>query len=832
MIISLNWLKEYVDIDVPTDELATLIGARLVEIEEMVDLAPKYKDCLVVKVEKCEPVEGSDHLSVCQINYAGDDLMQVVCGANNVHTGMLAVWLPPESIVPETYGSNDEFVLGVRKLKGFESNGMLASLRELGLGDDHDGILELNDDIAKPGDSFAEIYGLNDVLFDIENKSLTHRPDCFGIIGFAREVAGILGKEFCTPEWLGEGRRLAPELGDSSADTVGLKVTVRDPELCPRYQAVVLDRSRFMTHGLSSSPLDISLKLIKSGMRSIDPIVDMTNYLMLLTGQPLHAFDYNKLVAVGGKETPEIIVRAAKAGEKIELLDGKTAEMNENDIVITSNDVPVALAGAMGGANTAIDENTKMIVLESATFSLYNLRRTQMKHGIFSEAITRFTKGQPPELTEPVLCRFAYNMRQYMSPASAVIDDYAKRLDNQSIEIGEKDINGLLGTSYTYEQIEQVLRNVGFVVSCKCGEENKCKCERVEVVAPYWRTDIHIKEDIIEEIGRLGGFDNVKMDLPVRRFDAVNPDKLGDIKAKIRDTLSSAGANEVLTYSFVNSDLLEKSGQEKENSYQIINSISPDLEYCRQSLTPSLLEKTYMNLKAGFDKFALFEINKISQKSDELNDEKVPVEKNKVALTFVDKKAKDDAYYTAKKYVEFLLKSFGVRAEFRPLEPISAVAKPFEDKRAAGIYDKKSGQVLGVVGEYKSSVRKNFKLPESTAGFELGIEYLQGVMSNNAYEYEPLSKYPSVERDICFKVASGVTFSEVDRSVRGIMEDKNLKYEIAPIDIYQGDNKTVKNITVRVVFSSAEKTLSSDDISDVVKCIEDSVVRGLEAEVV
>jgi phenylalanyl-tRNA synthetase beta chain len=202
MIISLNWLKKYVNISVPTDELVELIGSRLVEVEQMVDLTPKYKDCKIARVERCEHIEGSDHLSLCQVDVGKKDLVQIVCGANNVHDGMLAVWLPPGSVVPETYGTGNEFTLSAKPLMNHTSHGMLASARELGLGDDHSGIIEIDPNFAQAGDSFAEKFGLDDVLLDIENKSLTHRPDCFGVIGFAREVAGILGQEFETPDWL------------------------------------------------------------------------------------------------------------------------------------------------------------------------------------------------------------------------------------------------------------------------------------------------------------------------------------------------------------------------------------------------------------------------------------------------------------------------------------------------------------------------------------------------------------------------------------------------------------------------------------------------------
>lgn len=856
MIISLNWLKEYVDIDVSAEELATLIGARLVEVEETVDLAAKYRGATIVRVMSAEKVEGSDHLTLTKVDDGGitkgverdaEGLVQVVCGAPNVTVGMATVWLPPEMTVPATYGTDDPFVLGVRELKGYKSNGMLASISELDLGEDHDGIVRLREMDLKPGNSFMEQYGLDDVLLDIENKSLTHRPDCFGIVGFAREVAGILGKRFETPEWLDcelntasaqDQRQLGSNL---PATTEKLDIEIKDAELCPRYQAVViskcvcLDDRRPWTTGLS----EMDLKLIKSGMRPIDPVVDMTNYLMLLTGQPLHAFDYDKLVKVGGLETPKIIVRVAKKGEKLELLDGRMIECDENDILITSNDVPVALAGAMGCKNTVIDEGTKNIIVESATFSLYNLRRTQMKHGIFSEAITRFTKGQPAELTEPVVRR--YGVTGYMAE-SEIFDCYPRKQEKVTVELTTEDINGLLGTNYKVEEVMKVLGNVEMKVGVKVGAGGMGTIRKIVahstsmlyVHVPYWRTDIHIKEDIIEEVGRLLGYDNVPIDLPKRKFEAVAPDKLGDLKARIRGILSKAGANEVLTYSFVHSDLLKKAEQDLENSYQIVNSISPELEYCRQSLTPSLLDKASMNLKAGYEKFALFEINRISQKSDGLNDEKVPVEKNKVAMMVVDKKVKGAVYYEAKKYVEYLMGELGVEVKFMAMEKkLSSTSRPFELKRTAEIQTA-DGKMIGIVGEYKNSVRKAFKLPEYAAGFEFSIENIEGKVSELAGEYKKMSRYQSVERDLTLKVASEVEYACIEEVLREALDTFGLDYAVEPVSIWQGEDKATKNVSFRLRFASYEGTLGKGEITKIMDAIVKtaSLESGLNAEVV
>ena len=526
MKISLNEIKKYVQIpdNISTKDLITLIGSRLVEVEGTIDLSKKYEKSTIVKVVECEPIPDT-HLHLCQISLeptinnapindsAGNrsetaaSLVQVVCGAPNVRKGMLAVWLSPGAIVPQTFGEED-FKLSVRKLRGYESHGMLAGLDELDLGDDHSGIVEIDPDMlfpgttrkVQPGDSFAEAFELNDIILDIENKSLTHRPDTFGLIGFAREVAGILGQKFTEPD-LGISK-ISPK-GDISID-------ITSPEICPRYTCAVIELPDATTTNKYLTPEAVFLA--KAGMRTINKIVDATNILMLKTGQPLHAFDYDKFLKVGATTAPKVTVRLAKKDELLQLLDGKTIKCTPDDILITSNNIPVALAGAMGGASTEIDASTKKVFLESATFSLYHLRKTQMHHGIFSEAITRFTKGQPAAQTAPVLSATIAYLR---GTPLEYTDAYPSKRPAPIIKITPTEINSLLGTTYSKEIIISTLTNVGFKIEA-CPDTAVRSETILKVTPPLWRTDIAIKEDIIEEIGRLQGFDNIPQSLPQR----------------------------------------------------------------------------------------------------------------------------------------------------------------------------------------------------------------------------------------------------------------------------------------------------------------------------
>jgi phenylalanyl-tRNA synthetase beta chain len=828
MIVSLNWLKKFTDIDLPVDELVKLIGSRLVEIEEVIDLGTKYKDVLVVNIVQTNKIEGSDHLSLTKIDDGGfvknierdeNGLIQVVCGAPNVRQGQLVVWLPPASIVPSTYNNPEPFVLGSRKLCGFTSNGMIASARELDLYDEHEGILEIFDDV-KPGTSFATIYELNDYLFDIENKSLTHRPDCFGIIGFAREVAAITGKSFHTPEWL---MNLSTDFNLESKNEVELDVTIDNPELSERYLAIVMSGA----DGKKQSPMLVQTYLARVGVRPISAVVDVTNYLMMLSGQPLHAFDYDKLVAVGGGKA-DIHVRQGHDKESLELIGGKKIELSSEDIVIAAGDTVIGLAGAMGGLNTAIDENTKNIIIECATFNLYNLRATQMRHGIFSEAITRFTKGQPAELTAPVLHKAIQSISEWANAkcVSRLAESYPFKQEKINIEFSNNEINNILGSSFTDVDISRTLLNVEFSL-----ERN----ESIIATVPYWRADIHIVEDIVEEVGRLNGYDNINQSLPTRDFTAVKPNNFDIFRHQLRKILVRAGANEVLSYSFVHGNMIEKSSQNISNSYRIANSISPDLQYYRQSLTPNLLDFVHPNIKQGYDNFAIFEINKAHSKSTGLNVENVPIESEMMALVISNKINISAApYYQAKRIFEYLCDSLGFHPSYEILEKKSnnPVFGSFEGRRSAQVIDKLSGKLIGIVGEYKNSVIRGYKLPEYTAGFEIDLVSLFEIVNKLDTNYKPQSRYPSSERDICFQVGKDVSYSQIINSIENFLETIELESNISPVDIYQPEDGNTKNITIRVKLTSYDHTLTSDEVASVINSITDTVIQKTQATIV
>jgi phenylalanyl-tRNA synthetase beta chain len=833
MLISLNWLKKYVDLDdVGVDELVERIGSRLVEVERVEYLGPNYKAATIVEVRSAEKIADSDHLSLCQI-WDGENEVQVVCGAPNVRAGMLAVWLPPESIVPETYGTPEPFKLEARKLRGHISNGMLASERELGLGDSHEGIVEIGltrgPEPAKAGDSFAEIFELDDAILDIENKSLTHRPDCFGVIGFAREVGAILGKKFTAPEWFNQTDFGPLDLGASLPVPT---VAIANPEICARYQCAVVKN----VNGEQQSSLPDKAYLARVGARPVSYIVDLTNFKMFESGQPLHAFDYDKLVAVSPTGKPDILVRLAEDGEKLVLLDGREATLTHQDIVIAAGDqsksVPIALAGAMGGESTAIGSSTKNILLESATFNLYNLRGTQFRHGIFSESITRFTKGQPAGLTDPVLRETVRLLLENMpgaALASEFVDEYPDPVQPTEFFVPMQRIFDTLGKEYAEETIFATLENLGYggVAIVDANPDGRV----IEAKAPWWRTDLRIDEDLIEDIGRVNGFDNIPAVLPTRQFAMPKVDVLGLLKSRIRTALSAAGTNEILTYSFVSERLLKNVEQDPAESYEIVNSISPALQYERQSLAPSLLEKTYLNTKVPFGHFALFELNQVYAKSDGLTEEKVPRVRQSLALVVADRKRTDAAYYEAKKYAEYLFGVLNIPIVFAPLPADSkdAASRPFEPKRSARITSTDGKITYGVIGEFKNSVRRNLKLPQYTAGFEADVDLLLANLGQPTIN-PPVEN--TTEKDLTFKVEAGLEYAKLADLVQSALTGAKLWFKLQPVSVYQGDDKATKNVTLRINFADYDKILSTDEIAAVVAAIAKQANEQLNAEVI
>ncbi|HWB38888.1 MAG TPA: phenylalanine--tRNA ligase subunit beta [Candidatus Saccharimonadales bacterium] len=852
MKVSYNWLQELVDSNLPPiDELVDKIGAQLGGVEEVINLGERYQGIVIAKVVECKPVEGSDHLNVCRIDDGkvvkdverGDDgLVQVVCGAPNCREGLLVAWLPPGTTVPASYDEGELFVLGARDLRGHKSNGMLASPKELAIGDSHDGILELNADDAKPGDDFAETYEFaGEYIIEIENKMFTHRPDCFGILGVAREVAGILGKPFRSEEWyLEEPLDLTSRLNGS----LPLKVTNELPELVPRFMALSMAN---VSTGMPSLPW-MATRLSRVGIRPINLIVDITNYFMVLTGQPMHAYDYDKVKALSSGDAAHLVVRAPHDKEKLTVLGEKQITLRSGDIVIASDKAAVGLGGVMGGANSNIDDQTKNIILECATFDMYAIRRTSMAHGLFTDAVTRFNKGQSPLQNDRVLAVAARSLWHYTDKqveSGSLVDDIhlsktvqERRSLHPKIAVTPQFINERLGSDLGGIQIRKLLMNVEFELP-DVGDDGKDAS--LEITAPFWRTDIELREDVVEEVGRLYGYDNLPLKLPTRDIAPAARNQLLAAKDAIRQKLSKAGANEVLTYSFVHGDLLTKVGQDPSKAFQLSNALSPDLQYYRLSLMPSLLDKVHANIKAvhanvkaTYDEFALFEIGKVHS-LDHQDDDGLPAEHEHTSLvvTAADKLKKPGAaYYQARYLLDYLTGS--TELEFKPIAKDLQgfpVVQPYDLDRSAVVYVK-GGDFLGIIGEFKASVLRNLKLPKFTAGFDLDTTVLAKLLTNQE-SYQPLSRFPSVSHDITFKVAGNLPFAELFDFVSDEVAKKvpqNSHFDLQPVDRYQAEGDTQLNISLRLAMTSYERTLTDKELSELIHDVATAARAKLGAE--
>ena len=837
MKVSLNIVRSLINFELPSvDELVLRVNQQLGGVEEVIDLGAKYAGARIVRIVECGKHPDADRLSVTKIDDGGavsdvprDDngYVQVVCGAPNVHADMWSIWLPPGSTVPVSFDDTEPFVLGARPLRGVLSQGMLAAADELAIGTDHKGIIEITENDLpsgaelRAGASFAETFGLDDFVLDIENKMFTHRPDCFGQLGVAREIAGIFGQQFTSPEWYKAQQQF------STAEGLDLMVTNGAPELVPRFMAVAIKDVE-----VKPSPLWLQCQLVAMGGKPINNIVDATNYIMLMTAQPTHAYDYDKL------RGHQLGARLARSGEKVILLNGKEYELTADDIIIADGEGVIGLAGIMGGSNTEVSNDTKNIVLECATFDMYALRKTAMRHGVFTDALARFNKGQSPLQNAAVLkllmsmvggvqASEVFDLKQF----SDEFDDYFDgKYTPANIDIDSKFINERLGLKLSENDICGLLNNVE-IKSHGPEEELDYIC----IQSPFWRTDLELPEDIVEEVGRLYSFDKLPRELPHRSIKSAPKNPRRELKNAVRQSLSRAGANEILTYSFVHERILKNAEQDITQAYKLSNALSPDLQYYRLTVLPSLLDKVYTNIKSGHNEFALFEIGKGHLKSKGLNKEGLPIENNYIDLVYSSKKDKPGApFYVAKKIIDNLGKDLSVKFEFEKIvnQIDKQILAPFDiDRSSLIIID--NGDIVGLVGELKQSVIKNFKLPQYISAASIDIDILQKNMSKNIGDsYHPLSKFPSTRRDISIEIDSAVSYKDVLNVVKNSLQKQDDEFiSIRLVDIYRAKDSSFKTITLNISMTNYNRTLTATDASRIIENINKAISVKLNGSI-
>jgi phenylalanyl-tRNA synthetase beta chain len=811
MKLSVKLIQKLVDFPLPpVNELVDVISRQLGEVEKVIDLREKYNKAVVVQIKSYQKIEGSDHLNLCQIDDKGliknikrnsAGLIQVVCGAPNVREDLITVWLQPDAIVPSTY-LKENFKLSARPIMNHTSYGMLASPKELDFSEEHDGIYEFGPE-QNYGCCLTDIYDLDDQIIEIENKMFTRRPDCFGLIGIAREISAILGHRFHSPSYYTISNI-------ESYKNHKLTVNNKIPDKVLNFDFLLIDDLE-----IRPSPNWLKFNLIKLGLRPVNNLVDLTNWVMYLTSQPIHAYDFSLIESDG---RADFVIRQAHDQEKLSLINGKQLQLSNQDIVIASKTRALGLAGVMGGLESQIANNTKASVIELANFDYGSIRLTAKKHGITSEAVTRFTKQQNPDQILAVRQTFIMFLRQII-PNAKLIDEVVpsspRQISKPLIKVSHKQIETILGFKMEIDDLLQILNSAEL-------KTNSSK-DSLEVEIPFWRTDLSVAEDIIEEISRIYGYDKLPKNILSR---TVKPAKLNlnlEIRQKIRRILSSSGANELLTYSFVSTKLLNSLNLDEKSAYKINNALSPELNFYRLNIIGGLLDKVYLNHRAGYDKFVFYEFGQVFDKSFGLSEKlgNVPNFVNRLAVVYSSNlKDKDDSFYQIKYYFKYLLSFFGldqnVQLKLNCHDKYwQNQAKSYQKGRLAYIYY--DDECCGLIGSINNLTAKAFKLPTHVAAFEINLSLFTRYKLITSYQ--KISKYPSVNRDLCFEVDKNMTYIELFSAFKTVLED-HLKddylFSIQPLDIYQPSKTSYKRVTFHFEISHKSRTLNDQDVNQII----------------
>ncbi len=788
-MISLEWVKDYIDLTgEDLKELAVKITKAGINVESVIT---KHIDNLVIgEVKECIKHPNSDHLNICKVDI-GSTITQIVCGASNVREGIKVIVALPGCILP----GNNEIKAG--KIRGEESNGMICALFELGAEEKTDenyakGIEEVKSDL-KPGDD-ANIYlGYDDTLYELDVHK--HRNnDCYYHIGFAYEIASILNKKVKLPD------SSYKEIKDNVNDFI--KLTVDTPK-CPFYTAKMV---RDVT--IKESPDFIKKRLISAGMRPINNVVDISNYVMLEYGQPLHFFDKDKL---GDK----ILVRDAKDNEEIITLDGNKRVLKSSDIVITDGVKPVCIAGVMGGENTDVDETTKNILIESAIFDSVSIRYTASSLNLKSEASIRYGKGLNYEYTLKAIDRACHLLEKYADAkilSGIVMHDKVDKTP-KIVSFTPSEINSLLGITLTKEDVETELNRLDF--------EYKLDKDTFTVTIPKRRLDVDPNiNDIAEEIGRLYGYHNLISTLP--KVETRRGVYVGDVKIRklTSKRLRTLGLNETKTYTLTSSDMASKFRCDNKEQVKLPNPMSMDKSVVRTSIIPSLINVYEYNKARNVNDILLYEIAKTYDK-DYNEDMKVSIlmEGNYITNNWNNTKIKCD-FYTIKGIVENLLKYLGFNNRYTfekdsipDMHPgISAVIKVDREP-------------IGIIGRVHPSLKKDDIYVSELSLTKLYEKQVKPI------KFKEASKYPDIKRDLAFLVNKDMTAENIINQIK--KSGGRLLSNVEVFDVYEGEKikDDLKSIALSLTFSDNTKTLSDEEVTKVFENIISDVETKLNAKV-
>ena len=781
MLISLNWLKQYIDLDgIEINEMEnalTMIGQ---EVEKIEVLGENLENVVTAQIIEKEMHPDSDHLTICKVDN-GKEILQIVCGAPNHKVG--------DKVVLAQVGAKlaPDFVIKKGKIRGVESNGMLCSEEELNIGKDSDGIMILPED-TPVGMPMKEYLGINDIVFELEITP--NRPDCLSHIGIARELGAYYSKEVKYPSFA-----INSESSEKTADNIS--VEIEDSNLAKRYVARIIKNVT-----VKESPKWLKERVESIGIRSINNIVDASNFIMMELNQPNHTFDLDKIE--GGK----IVVRAGHENEKLVTLDEQERELNSDDIVISDGVKAVALGGVMGGQNSEITENTKNILLEVANFNSQNVRKTSRRLTLFSESSYRFERRVDEENTINVINRLA-NIIQEVAGGEileGVVDNYPVPYKKKTATLNFERLNRFVGKNIPRETVIGILTRLEIEVV-----DNG---ETLTLTAPTYRNDLENEQDYFEEVIRMYGFDNIENILPkldISEKPVIDTTKLS---TQVKLVAANAGLKEVINYSFVPKDAMEKikyTSVERENLIDLLRPITEDFVTLRPTLLYSLLKNAKENMNRNATNIRFFEVSRTFVKAEELAKEEVKLgiilagENNKtlwnpkpVPYDFYDLKGIVEEIFTQLKFNNYMIKR-SEQSQYHPGRSVDVFV---------------GRELIGSFGEIHPDVLENFDLGKTSVLVgEFNIDLIQKYIGKKI-KYQGIVKYPAVPRDFAFVMREDILVGDVLKTIQKV--DKKIE-KVELFDIYQGAGVLpgMKSVAISVILRDKNKTLEEKEIVDI-----------------
>ena len=768
MYISLNWIKDFVDLDgIDLKELINKFTLSCAEVEGIEEKGTNLSGVVTAKIVSIENHPNSKKLHLLKVD-AGSEVLDIVCGAPNVREGMIV----PLAKIGANIG---DIKIDKAMVGGYESFGMCCSAKELGISDDHSGLFEFEPD-TKLGVDVKQILDIDDIVFEVDNKSLTNRPDMWGHYGIAREISALTG------------RPLKPlEIYDGETKGDKLDITVNSDN-CYRYTGVTMSN---ITKNIS--PINMQIRLYYAGMRGINLLADITNYVMLELGQPMHAFD-NSLVK-------NIAVKDLSEDTKFVTLDNVERVLPKNTMVITSNNQVVAVAGVMGGLDSEIVDGTNSVLIESANFDSYSVRRTSIGLGLRTESSARYEKSLDPEMTMLALKRYMYLVKSIDNGAtvtSDITDIYNKKYDKIAIDIDKNYIDKYIGIDIPMEKIKDILTSLEFVVE-DLGDN------KLRVGVPTFRAtkDVSNKADLVEEISRIYGYDNIEPQSTLQEVEPVVLNPFIEQEYNIKYALASRyNLNEIHSYIWYDYETNKQLGIEPKSVIRIVNSLQKDNDKIRATMIPTLL-KVAVDNKNQLNKFGIFEIGKVVKS---INSDNLVNENASLGILMYDKNADESAMLIELKNIIDYLTQMVVKTSVKFVS-----ANPEDNYLSPANYYKiiSNEKELGFISMIHPKTKNNIEKGCSIVVAEIDFDELIKLPKVDT-TFEKISKYPKTELDFNFLIKKEMRFSEIEHIAYEIKSD--LSYKVKLIDIYEKPEDEHKSYTIRYILESFDRNMTTQDI--------------------